>query len=294
MALNILDQLKSNPSCLSKSERKVAQVILNDPTKAIRSSIASLAKTAQVSEPTVNRFCRSLDCTGFPDFKLKLAQSLATGTPYVNRNVEPNDRIEDYSSKIFESVISAINEAKQSLDQLSLGRSVDALFQARRIEFYGLGASGSVAMDAQHKFFRLNTPCVAYNDMLQQRMAASAAKPGDVIVIISNTGRTIALVETAKIAKNSGATVIALTSSDSALAKNSHIVLGVDSSENTDMYTPMTSRIVHLAILDVLATGVTLKLGPEYQNHLKRMKAALIDTRLNKDENEYLYKENDS
>jgi len=279
MTANILDRLKSNPSCLSKSERKVAQVILNDPNKAIRSSIASLAKAADVSEPTVNRFCRSLDCTGFPDFKLKLAQCLATGTPYVNRNVEPNDRVEDYSSKIFEATQSAISDAKRSIDPNALSRTVDALSQARRIEFYGLGASGSVAMDAQHKFFRLNTPCVHYIDVLQQRMAAAATKPGDVVVIISNTGRTISLVETAQIARDSGATVIALTSPHSPLAANSHILLGVDSPENTDMYTPMTSRIVHLTLLDVLATGVTLKLGPEFQSHLKRIKAALTDTR---------------
>lgn len=279
MSTNILDRLKSNPSCLSKSERKVAQVILNDPNKAIRSSIASLAKSADVSEPTVNRFCRSLDCTGFPDFKLKLAQCLATGTPYVNRNVEPNDRVEDYTSKIFEATMSAVSDAKRSVDVNALSRTVDALSQARRIGFYGLGASGSVAMDAHHKFFRLNTPCAAYTDALQQRMAAAAAKPGDVVVIISITGRTISLVETARIARESGATVIALTTPHSPLAENCHILLGVDSQENTDIYINMTSRIVYLTILDVLATGVTLKLGPEFQSHLKRIKSVLSEMR---------------
>lgn len=279
MSTNLLERLKSNPSCLSKSERKVAQVILQDPNKAIRSSIASLAKAANVSEPTVNRFCRSLDCTGFPDFKLKLAQCLATGTPFVNRNVEANDRVEDYSGKIFEATVSAIADAKRSIDPNALTRAVDALSQARRVEFYGLGASGSVCQDAQHKFFRLNTPCIAYTDVLQQRMSAAAAKPGDVIVIISNTGRTISLVETAEIARDSGATVISLTSPHSPLAKASNIILGVESSENTDMYTPMSSRIVHLTVLDVLSMGVTLRLGPEFQSHLRRIKAALADTR---------------
>lgn len=281
MSLNILERLKSNPASLSKSERKVAQVILEDPNKSIRSSIASLAKAANVSEPTVNRFCRSLDCTGFPDFKLKLAQCLATGTPYVNRNVEASDHVEEYSSKIFEATMSAISDAKRSIDPNALSRTVDALAQARRIEIYGLGASGSVAMDAQHKFFRLNTPCVAYTDVLQQRMGAAATKPGDVVMIISNTGRTIALVETARIARDSGATVITITQPHSPLAEESHILLGVDSPENTDIYTPMTSRIVHLTIIDVLATGVILKQGPEFQSHLKRIKTALAGTRFN-------------
>lgn len=286
MSVNILERLKSNPSCLSKSERKVANVILEDPNKAIRSSIASLAKAANVSEPTVNRFCRSLDCTGFPDFKLKLAQCLATGTPYVNRNVESSDNVEEYSSKIFEATMSAISDAKRSIDPNALSRTVDALAQARRIEIYGLGASGSVAMDAQHKLFRLNTPCVAYIDVLQQRMAAAATKPGDVVIIISNTGRTIALVETARIARESGATVITITQPHTPLSEESHILLGVDSPENTDIYTPMTSRIVHLTIIDVLATGVILKHGPEFQSHLKRIKAALAGTRFKSPDSE--------
>lgn len=76
MPNNLLEALESKQTKLSKSERKVAEVILSDPGKAIRSSIASLAKSAGVSEPTVNRFCRSMNCSGFPDFKLHLAQKI--------------------------------------------------------------------------------------------------------------------------------------------------------------------------------------------------------------------------
>ena len=92
--MNTLDKIQANLDQLSKSERKVAEVILAAPQTAIHSSIATLAKMADVSEPTVNRFCRRMETKGFPDFKLHLAQSLANGTPYVNRNVEETDSVD--------------------------------------------------------------------------------------------------------------------------------------------------------------------------------------------------------
>ncbi|MGB0958519.1 MAG: transcriptional regulator HexR, partial [Litorivicinus sp.] len=87
----MLDRIQQQKDGLNRSEKKVAEVILQDPQAAIRSSIAALAKAAGVSEPTVNRFCRSFDAKGFPDFKLALAQSLASGTPYVSQVVDPDD-----------------------------------------------------------------------------------------------------------------------------------------------------------------------------------------------------------
>lgn len=258
-------------------------MVLADPNTTIRSSIATLARSADVSEPTVNRFCRSLDCSGFPDFKLRVAQSLANGTPYVNSNVEPNDSAEEYSNKIFEMTMASLDDAKSNLDIKSVERAVDALAQARRIEFYGLGASASVACDAQHKFFRLNVPVIAYTDIMMMRMSATSTTRGDVVVVISYTGRTIATVEAAQLAREAGATVIGLTMANSPLAEYCSIVLGVETIEDTDIYTPTVSRIVHLALVDVLATGVTLRRGPDFLEHLKRVKNSLKQTRFHKD-----------
>ncbi len=281
--INILQKISKSRASLSKSELKVADVVLADPNTTIRSSIASLARSAEVSEPTVNRFCRSLDCSGFPDFKLRVAQSLANGTPYVNSNVEPHDTVEDFAVKIFEMTMASLEDARSNLDFKLIGRAVDALAQAKKIEFYGLGASASVAMDAQHKFFRLNTPTVAYTDIMMQRMSAASTSRGDCIVIISYTGRTIATIEAARLAREAGATVIGITNPNSMLASGCNIVLGVETAEDTDVYTPAISRLVHLTIVDVLATGVTLRRGPEFLDHLKRVKNSLVDTRYRKD-----------
>ena len=156
--MNILEKITQNKASFSKSERKVADVILANPQTAIHSSIATLAKMSDVSEPTVNRFCRRLDTKGFPDFKLHLAQSLANGTPYVNRHVDENDGPEDYTNKIFESTMASLEVARQSVDVQVVNRVVDLLTQAQKISFFGLGASASVAHDALNKFFRFNVP----------------------------------------------------------------------------------------------------------------------------------------
>lgn len=118
--MNMLEKIQLKLEQLSKSERKVADIILASPERAIHSSIATLAVEANVSEPTVNRFCRSMDTRGFPDFKLHLAQSLANGTPYVNRNVDEDDSVESYTGKIFESAMASLDHVRQSLDNAAV------------------------------------------------------------------------------------------------------------------------------------------------------------------------------
>lgn len=282
--MNILEKLHQEVSHLSKSERKVAEVILADPRAAIHKSIAVLAKLADVSEPTVNRFCRRLDTKGYPDFKLLLAQSLAKGTPFVNRHVEQNDSIDDYTAKIFESTMAALNVTRKNIDVRALEQAIEALSNAAKISFFGFGASASVAHDAQNKFLRFDTPVYFSDDILMQRMVVTNARPGDVIVCISHTGRTKAIVEIAGIARQTKATVLGITAAASPLAKECSIVLSTQVPEDTDVYMPMASRIAHLMLIDVLITGYTLRRGPDFRDNLRLIKESLRDSRYMKPE----------
>ncbi|BEM87108.1 transcriptional regulator HexR [Serratia marcescens] len=280
--MNTLDKIQSHLELLSKSERKVAEVILASPQTAIHSSIATLARMADVSEPTVNRFCRRLDTKGFPDFKLHLAQSLANGTPYVNRNVEEDDSVDAYTSKIFESVMASLDTVKANLDIAAINRAVDLLTQAKKISFFGLGASAAVAHDAMNKFFRFNIPVVYFDDIVMQRMSCMNSGEGDVVVLISHTGRTKNLVEMAQLARENDATVLAITSRDTPLAQAATLALLLDVPEDTDVYMPMVSRIAQLTLIDVLATGFTLRRGAKFRDNLKRVKEALKESRFDK------------
>jgi RpiR family carbohydrate utilization transcriptional regulator len=282
-SMKLINRIEDSLGSLSKSERKVALEVLADPAKVVQSSIATLAKQVGVSEPTVNRFCRTMSCKGFPDFKLQLAQSLATGTPYFSSAVSPEDSTEEFTNKLFDATLLSIADAKKAINPNTINRVVDTLAQANRILFYGLGSSAAVAFDAENRFFRLGTPTTAYDDVLKQRMSAAASHTGDAVVIFSYTGRTIPIIEVAQTASQAGATVIGITAPGSPLANYCHLVIEVAADkEDTDIYTPMTGRIVHLTITDILATGVMLKKGPAYQDHLKRIKNSLIDTRIPK------------
>ncbi|WP_338502481.1 MurR/RpiR family transcriptional regulator [Erwinia aphidicola] len=281
--MNILEKIQLQLENLSKSERKVAEVILASPASAMHSSIALLARAAGVSEPTVNRFCHRLDANGFPDFKLQLAQSLANGTPYVSRNVEQDDSVESYSGKIFESAMAGLDRVKQSLDVNAVNRAVDLLTQSKKIAFFGLGASAAVAHDAMNKFFRFNVPVIYSDDIVMQRMSCMNSGEGDVMVLISHTGRTKSMVELAMLARENDATVLAITSPGSPLAREATLALTLDVPEDTDIYMPMVSRLAQLTLIDVLATGFTLRRGAKFRDNLKRVKEALKDSRFEKE-----------
>ena len=181
--------------------------------------------------------------------------------------------------KIFHMNQSALSTARNAFNHNDVERALELMLNARSISFCGLGASGSVAQDALHKFFRLGTPVTSLTDSLMQRMSAAAASPDDLFILVSNTGRTITIVETAQIARERGATVIAITCPHSPLAEQSDLVVAVDSSEDSEVFTPMSSRIVHLTVIDILATGLAVKRGPDFIKQQKYISASLSGTR---------------
>lgn len=276
---DVLELIQQHLDQLSKSERKVATAILASPETAIHTSIASMASLADVSEPTVNRFCRSIHCKGFPDFKLKLAQSLATNGSFVRREIAPNDDMGTVVEKVVHSTISSLQDLERQIDLHALKLATDILCSAERIHFYGLGASGPVAYDALNKFFRLGIPVEATTDYLMQKMTAAMASHNSAFVVISYTGRTQPLIEVAGEAAANGGRVIALTTPGSPLSDVANVTVGIPARENTDLYTPMVSRLLHLTLIDILLSGVTLAKGGEVEENFKKVKGALASTR---------------
>ena len=262
---SIFDQLNNPNLKLSKSAHKVAAIVMQEPETVINSSIANVAITADVSEPTVNRFCHTLGCDGFPDFKVKLAQELASGASKITRGIEMDDSIPQIIEKIFDSTHATLAATQAASDNKKIESAVSLLANARSIVFIGLGASSSVVLDAQHKFLRFNIPVIAHTDILNQQMAAAMLTEQDVTVCISYTGRTTALVEVAKIARQTGSSVIGITVADSPLANECSLVLPIVTPEDTDVHMPMTSRINHLVLIDVLATSLAVKKGVAFK-----------------------------
>lgn len=276
LTLTISNQLAS----MRRSERKVAEFVLSQPATVIRMRIVDLAEQAAVSEPTVIRFCRAVGCNGFLDFKLALAQQLAASPSYGHIAVTDTDSLAQTTFKVFDSSVDTLLKVRDHLDLDMLDAAVKALCASNRVEFYGFGASAAVAFDAQHRFFRLRLATAAYSDPHLQYMSATSLTPGDVVVAFSQTGRTQAILDSIALVKNSGAVVIALAPSDSPVARAATIPIAVDVKEDSQIYTPLSSRIAHLVVIDVLAIGVAQQRGPELHEHLQQMQENLRSLRV--------------
>ena len=269
---------------LAPAEQRVGQLVLADPRAFSNLPVSELASRAQVSKPTVVRFCRSMGYDGLSDFKLKLAGSVSEGVPFIHRSVDVDDKTSDVLVKVIDNTVAAFLKYRNDASTVALEKAALALAAThktgRRVEFFGVGNSGIVAQDAQHKFFRLGITSIAYSDGHMQVMSASLLGPGDCVVIISNSGRTRDLMDACDIARKNGATVIVITASGSPLASEGHIHLSADHPEGFDRYSPMVSRLLHLMIIDILVTCVALRIGADtLQPLLSEMKHNLRSKR---------------
>ncbi|RQH00683.1 MurR/RpiR family transcriptional regulator [Paraburkholderia dinghuensis] len=277
----LLSQVKAMREQLRPSERKLADYIVDAPREVLDLSMTDVAQRAGVSQPTIARFCRALGFSGFREFKIRLAQAVAADLPpAVYRDVRPDEPVPGVAAKVLDRTIGALLQVRNNLSADALADAIKLLSRARRIEFYGAGGSGIAAQDMQHKFFRLGMPSVAYADPQTFLMSAALLGSGDVVVAISNTGRTRDIVDAARTALERGAKVIAITHATSPLARLATVGLHANVDEDTDVFSPMTSRTSHLAIGDILAVGVALQCGPELTEKLADAKEIISRRRL--------------
>ena len=265
---------------LNQSEGKVARLVLDYPDEIVNFSISQTAAQAGVSGTTVNRFCRRLMLNGYPDLKIQIAKNLGSGIQYVSSAVTLGDSDETYPLKIFGSAIEQMIIARDSLPIIEIAKAVEIFQNAKQIFFIGFGTSAAVATDAEHRFFRFGVPVAATLDPLVADMQAAGSDKDTVFVYISNTGRTKLLLNNSEIAKKSNAKIIGFTKRGSPLAEVCDVVLDTKAIEDTEAYLPMTSRLVHLALLDVLATGFIIKAGSDTQNRLRILRNTLNKTRV--------------
>lgn len=271
----LMERLTNAERELRPSERKVASVVLADPAGAARLSMASLASRAGVSEPTVMRFCTGLGFQGFQSFRFALAEALVIGIPVTHSAIAIDDSVSAVAIKIFDHTLSSLDRARRSLDTRAVTAAVDVLMDATKVLFVGLGASGIIAQDALQQAVLLGVPCAAPIDLHQQFMSASMLTPGNVLVAISNTGRSRSILDIAVEAKRKGATVIGVVGGPSPLLDLAHVGLVLRTFEDTDIYTPTVSRLAGLVLIDVLATAVAVRRGPEHLQRLHEMKESL-------------------
>ncbi len=257
-ANTLMERLQHLQSELSPAEQRVASLVLEQPRKVLGEPIAEIARLADVSQPTVIRFCRSLGFLGLADFKLKFASSLTGTIPVRHSQVRISDSTHDLSAKVIDNTVSAILKFRDQLDVTSIDHAINLLRKANRVEFYAMGNSRVVALDGQHKFFRFRIPTSAYGDSHLFKLAAELLAPGDVVIAISTSGQLPELLAAVDAARAAGADVIAITGSKSALAKKATVCLAVDHAEDSTTFLSMISRILQLLLIDIISVGISL------------------------------------
>lgn len=261
----MLSRLKSSLGSLTASEERVASLCLADPEMFARLAVGDIADMAHVSKPTVIRFCRSVGYEGLSDFKRKLAGSIHEGIPFIHQSADERDNVNRLTVKLVDGTIACLRNFRESKRTAALERGAMLLantYKSRgKIQIYGLGSSGIAAQDLQLKLLRLGANAISLTDGHLQITGASLLSTSDCVVLISNSGRTRDLIDSCELARKKGATTLSITSSGSPLASDADIHIGADHDEGYDVYSPMTSRILHLMIIDILVTTFAIKVG---------------------------------
>jgi DNA-binding MurR/RpiR family transcriptional regulator len=258
---------------LRPSEKKVAKFILNNTDDIVGMPIGELAEKSNVSKAAVVRLSKTLGFNGYRDFAIKITGDMASQKPDVNEytDIQPGDKLETIIKNVCLNNRKAIEDTLQILDFEEIKRAVNAIHKARHINFYGVGASGIVALDASQKFMRINKFCQAYTDPHLQVTAAANLMKGDVAVAVSYSGETRDVLESTRVAKQSEATIIAVTKyGKSTLSEAADIKLFLSSPETTMRSGAMASRIAQLNMIDIVFSGVASMEYPQIKKNLDR------------------------
>lgn len=257
----------------SRSDKLLAAEILADPDFATRAAISRLAERAGVSQPTVTRFCRSLGCAGLHDFKVRLAQAVATTGRYIKPATETQNGAGHVAQLIATGAHGAIESVQAGLDEAALARAADLVTGARMVRAYGSGGSSSLAaVELENRLFRLGLHVASHIDAEMQRMTAAVADADAVIVAYSVSGELRSIIEAVTTARLYGAKVIAITAPGSTLAAAANVTLPFLVDEIMNVFRPSPARYAMLALTDMLAMSVAERIGAPAIERMRRIK----------------------
>lgn len=254
-----LMNIRSKMKQLTEAESKVANYVLENYKSVLSLTVTELAEKAKSSDATVIRFCKSAGYKGYQEFKVNLAQDTIVPYKHLNSELEQGDTTAEIITKIMKADIAVLEETINILSPEDLQRVAEAIMKARKITIFGCGGSSIIAKDAVHKFLKIGISCIFHTDMDIQTMEAALLNKGDVVIGISHSGTSKNTIECIKLAKECGATTIAITTQGkSPLQKNCDIVLMASTKETVFKSESVTARIAQLAVIDSLVAVVSL------------------------------------
>lgn len=277
MRNDLLRGIAMERSQLNGPAERIADVVLGDPEAVLRMSMAELSRAADTSDPTVVRFFRRFGCEDYQDFKVRLGQGLIPQAPFDYETITRADSPERLCAKVVTNSLHAIQRFASDVDAVAIDKAVSRLMEARSVFLFGLGISETIAFDAEHKLFRLGLHCRTVMESQKQQLIAPTLRSDEVAVFFSHSGATKSLVLAATLARSKGAYTIAITAPGSRLAQACDLTIGVPAYENTELYTPLTARINHLLVVNMLVAMVGSRQGHELPDNLAALDPWLTD-----------------
>jgi len=266
-------RLKEAMDTFSPMEQQVATFIISFPSEVLDMSIDDLAKASNTSVSSVVRLCKTAKYNGFKEFLRALSVDVAISQNKENTysDIKPGDSVESIAQNVCMNHSLAIENTLSVLNIEELKKAVNVICKAKRVDFYGVGTSGLVAIDAHNKFIRIGKISMSSSDPHQQVLSASLLTKNDAAVLISYSGDTKDIVELADVIKPTGATLISLTKySENELSKRASIRLYCSVSELLVRSGNMNSRIGSLTVIDVLYTAVASSLYLNVKENLDK------------------------
>lgn len=271
---NLMTEITSRYSKMTKAEKKVADFVLSSPQEALRSTITDLSRLCDVGETSVFRFCRTLSLKGYQDFKMSLALSTSTYDPAPKKdiiNITDTDNCQDTARNVLEAYETALDQVYQTLNFKDIPKVTDMILSAKTINLFGFGGSGTSASEARNKFMKI-MPNVIYNtDAHMQLTQAALLGDGDLAIIFCNSGITKDCIEIAKICHNARANVVFVTKFlKTPAAQYSTILLLCGANEGPMEGGSIAAKTAQLFLIDILYAEVYKRLGAKALDNKKK------------------------
>jgi len=274
--IDIISVINEKLRSFSSAEDKIARLILGDLFFSANASIAEIAGAADVSEASITRFAKAVDCQNVRELKMRIAQSLAVGQRFISDVPTEASGI----NGIYENIKSALDKNANLISEEKLQLASNLVCKARQILVFGVGGGSTVmAQEVQHRLFRLGYQCNAYSDPMLMRMAASTMDKNDLIICLSLGGYSPDVFASAEIASNANNNVIAITQENTPLAELVSVLLPIEIEESDYIFKPTASRYVMMAAIDVLVTEVAIKQKHKTREKLRKLKVNIDNYR---------------
>ena len=277
----IITLMRSNYNSMTKSEKRIVDYILNNKKAVMAQTISDLAANTQSSEITISRFCKKLNFNGLQSLKIALASDIYTEAELVSQEINSTDSSRTIAEKLFASITEGLNDTLKLLDFREVNRAIKLICRARQIYVYGFGNSFTVCQDIETRFMRFGIPIKASCDLHMQVTASSILTKDDLIIAVSHTGTNIDLLKSVELAHKNHVPIIAITSyMHSPICKLANVVLHGMGRETAYKSEAVASRLIHMAIADVLYMGVYQQNIDKNFANIQKMRDSIAQRRL--------------